>query len=104
MDGGITKVAEPPRVAEARVGPIAKFKIGMGVHRPNFRGLRTSSKSNRPQIFVCLDVLLGFALGGATPAVSVGMMALHQLLEAGLDLLFRSLGFEPERAERFAFG
>ena len=43
-------------------------------------------------------------LSGAVAAIGVGMMALHQLLEARLDLGGGRVDLEPERVERLALG
>ena len=40
----------------------------------------------------------------AVAAIGVGMMALHQRLEPGLDLGRGGVGFKPERVERLALG
>ena len=41
---------------------------------------------------------------GAVAAVGVGVVALHQELEPGLDLGRRGVDLEPERVERLALG
>src|SRR5215813_3489938 len=56
------------------------------------------------QIIIRLDDLAQLILGGAVAAVGVGMMALHQLLEARLDLAALGVGLEPERMQRLALG
>ena len=43
-------------------------------------------------------------LGRAVAAIGVGVVALHQFLEARLDLRRRGVDLEPERVERLALG
>src|SRR5215467_2567139 len=56
------------------------------------------------QIIIRLDDLAQLVLGGAIAAVGVGMMALHQLLEARLDRGTLGVGLEPEGVQRLALG
>src|SRR3981081_2020675 len=63
-----------------------------------------SAKSDGFQVFIRLNNLARLVLGGAVPAIGVGMVAFHQGFEASLDVLRRGAGVEAGRIERLAFG
>src|SRR5262245_42829184 len=63
-----------------------------------------SSVAGRLQIIVGLDDLAQLVLAGAVAAVRVGMVPLHQLLEARLDLIALRARFEAEFVQRLAGG
>src|ERR1044072_1298155 len=63
-----------------------------------------SAELRRLEIIVRLDDLDEAVLGRAVSAVRIRMMALHQFLEARLDLDRGRIDLEPERIERLAFG
>src|ERR1043165_1766945 len=71
-----------------------------GKHSPTHR--RASAELRRLQVIVGLDDLAQAILARAVAAVRVGMVALHQLLEARLDPGRLGVGLEPERVERLA--
>ena len=56
------------------------------------------------EIIVRLDDLAQAILQRAVAAIGVGMVALHQFLEARLDLGRGRVDLQPERVERLALG
>src|SRR5262245_19946054 len=68
------------------------------------RGVRLLAKTRRLQIFIRLDDLAQPIFGRAIAAIGVRMMALHQHLEAQLDLGGGCSRVEPKRIERPALG
>src|SRR3954467_14416974 len=64
---------------------------------------RQSAKSNGFQVFISLDDFAQLVLGGAVPAIGVGMVALHERFETRLDVFDRRPCIEPERIECLAF-
>src|SRR5688500_3423832 len=63
-----------------------------------------SAEFDRLQVIVRRDDLAQLFLEHAVAAVGVGMVALHQLLEARLDLDGSGADLETQRVECFAFG
>ena len=63
-----------------------------------------SAETRRLQVIVGLDDLPQPVLGRPVAAVGVGMMALHQHLEPGLDIGALGIGFKAEHIERAALG
>ena len=72
--------------------------------RPAAAATRYLSSAGGLQIIVGLDDLAQLVFGGAVAAVGVGMMALHQHLEARLDLGLVGADFEAELIQRLALG
>src|SRR5262245_10613612 len=63
-----------------------------------------SSEAHRFEIVIGLDDLTQPVFGGTIAAIGVRVMALHQGLEANLDLNGGRPGLESERVERPSFG
>src|SRR5215470_2828186 len=71
---------------------------------PDLGSTAKSAKTSRLQIFISLDDLAQPIFGRAIAAIGVRVMALHQHLEAQLDLGGGCSRVEPKRVERPALG
>ena len=63
-----------------------------------------SAEAGGLQIVIGLDDFTQLVFGAAVAAIGVGMMALHQFLEARLDVGAARVLLEPQRMERLALG
>src|SRR5262245_11205683 len=77
---------------------VAKPWTSASSHRPR----AASAEAGRLQVIVGLDDLAQAILAGAVAAIGVGMMPLHQELEARLDVGLLRVGIETERVQRLA--
>src|SRR5450830_483948 len=102
------KPAKNPLIANNTINYINKIgadwpvrKAGLGCLAQRFS---RSAKARRFQVVVRLDDLNEPLLGGAIPAIGVGMKLLHQFLKAQFHLGRRGADIEPESVERLALG
>src|SRR4029079_1628780 len=86
-----------------RVRRYFRVVLRWGLRPPADRGA-ASAIARRFQIIIGRDDVAQLVLGGAIAAVGVGMMALHQHLEARFDDDLGGADLEPERLERLARG